>query len=271
MFQCALGRVSSAVVFPQESLSLSVYVDAGGRAGRKRVWGGLAAVGDNEDLWIRRKMTALATEHAASLEATGELKGGQLQLPDVVRAGRAIVTESRRICFWANWYPSPDETAAETFLRSLAQVRVAQGRQDTAFNQSRNDACVAYIKSLTPVNRWKVFSLIAHLQWLVGELRNSGVGPQLGRVHLYVDGEDLPSPEGANDLVKLMFAASLQHSGMSLRTTGRAYEEAGQQGAVRVDLNVGSAGSPGLQFVDILLQAVQRQLPGGAASWPKAS
>ena len=59
-----------------------------------------------------------------------------------------------------------------------------------------------------------------------------------------------------------MFAASLQHAGMSVVRTGKALHEDVRYGSITVDLDADSATSAGLQFTDILLQAVQRQLPG---------
>lgn len=262
MFQCALGRVHSEVVLPSESLNLFVYIDAGGWAKSKRVWGGLAAFGRLEDNWIDRKIHDLGIQHPHARETTGELKGRRLDLGAVVDTGRLILSEGRRMCFWSNWYPKPDQSAADDFLRAFGGIRAARWRLDASRIQARNDAWAGYLERLKPVNRWKVFSLLAHLQWLVQEIRRTRVGHQLSRVELLVDREALPSPAKAGELVKTMFAASLQHAGMSLAKTGRAYEETPQEGAVRVDMDANSAVSSGLQLVDVLLQAVQRRLPG---------
>jgi hypothetical protein len=49
------------------------------------------------------------------------------------------------------------------------------------------------------------------------------------------------------------------------RLTGKALRESPDEGAVRIDMDADSRQIPGLQVVDILLQAVQRRLPGYVA------
>jgi hypothetical protein len=65
--------------------------------------------------------------------------------------------------------------------------------------------------------------------------------------------------------MKEAVAATFQAAGMSYRLTGSALREEATEGAIAVDLAGDSRKCKGLQYVDILLQVVQRQLPGFAA------
>jgi len=147
-------------------------------------------------------------------------------------------------------------------LDAFAGIRAARWRLDATRIQTRNDSWAAYLRGLKPVNQWKVFSVIAHVHWLVGEIKRVGVGSQLASVRLLVDREDLPSPSTASSFVKAALAASFQSAGMSLSTTGTAHDEDPQEGAVTVEMDSDSSASSGIQLADILLQAVQRRLPG---------
>ncbi|MCA8972148.1 MAG: hypothetical protein KDC95_20340 [Planctomycetes bacterium] len=262
MFQYALGRVHSVIELPPESLSLSLHVDAGGRAGNKRVWGGLAAMGEIEDAWIGDTMSRLVEDQQGSKSGPGEVKGRDLDLATVVDIGQRMRSDDRRIIFWSNWYPEPNHALSSQMIKAFAEVRAARWRLDAARIQARNNTWSDYLRRLKSVNQWKVLSVLAHVQWLVGELKRVRMGRQVGAVRMLVDREDLPTPSVAASLVKTMIAASFQDAGMSLATTGSAYEERPEQGAITVNMEGDSSAYAGLQLVDILLQAVQRRLPG---------
>lgn len=98
------------------------------------------------------------------------------------------------------------------------------------------------------------------------EVRRTKLGHQLNSVRLIVDREDFPNVEACAILIKEALSAILQAAGISYSLTGRAYKEKATEGAITVDLNGDSCKCQGLQCVDILLQVVQRQLPGFSAA-----
>lgn len=54
MFQTAIGRIGSKIVSAPLSLEMRVFLDAGGKANRRRVWGGLAIIGERELDWLQK-------------------------------------------------------------------------------------------------------------------------------------------------------------------------------------------------------------------------
>jgi hypothetical protein len=76
-----------------------------------------------------------------------------------------------------------------------------------------------------------------------------------------IDEEDLPAPMRANRFITAFVAAGLQGTGMSFRRTGGCFRRVDTGGCyVTVDACAKSDKHPGLQYVDIQLQVVQRQL-----------
>lgn len=266
MLQCLLGRIGSALKAPPDSLDLHVFLDAGGRATNRRVWGGLAAVGDDELRWIGHEVARLGRDCPHVVTPAGEVKGKHLQLEEAIALGNRIREEGRRIVFWANWYPDPsneDVTRLREYLRStLASLRPARHRLDARIVEAWHRRMEVYYRRLKPENQHKLLSAITHLQWLFEELARRCTAGQLQRCHLLMDDENLPDPDGASLLLKSFLAAGLRAAGMSCRRTGTAYRESALEGAVTVEGNVDSCDAPGMQYLDVLLQVVQRQLPG---------
>lgn len=266
MFQGALGRLSARIQAPAESLSLQVFVDAGGRASENRVWGGLAVVDNLEATWLDTTMYDLRSKHDQLCLPTGELKGSALPDREIHSLGRRIEDEDHRILFWANWYPTADHprmvalaTKIVSFLRAL---RADRYRLDSTQINDRYNRMTTFLKELKGINRHKVVSTIAHLAWLTEEVRRADLGPQLGSVEIVLDREDIPLPHDCAEFLRLFIAASLQAVGMSARLTWRTLNEEPDRGAITVNPNAESMKTPGVQFVDVLIQGVQRGLPG---------
>lgn len=94
----ALGRIGSAVIAPNESLDLHIFIDAGGQADSTRVWGGLAC--DAHELsWIDTELSRLKALLPQSLEKDGELKGKHVPIEIAKESGRKFHQEDRRILF----------------------------------------------------------------------------------------------------------------------------------------------------------------------------
>ncbi len=266
MFQGALGRLGSRIQAPAESLSLQVFVDAGGRATENRVWGGLAAIGDIEATWLAGAMLDLKSRHQQLCLPTGELKGSALPDSEIRSLGCRMRDEDHRILFWANWYPAAEHprmiaqaTRTIAFLRSL---RADRYRLDAKQIDDRYSRMATFLADLKGINRHKVVSTLTHLEWLTKELKRTSLGAQLGSVKIVLEREDIPLPRDCAEFLRLFVVASLQSVGMSARLTWRALREAPDEGAITIDPGAESADNPGLQFVDILLQGVQRGLPG---------
>jgi len=270
MFQDAIGRVGSRILAPPKSFPLFVYIDAGGRSEVTRVWGGLVAVGEAEDAWLLEALRDLRVRNVPTNPPTEELKGAVLPSAEIRRVARRLREEDHRVLFWANWYPeasSPEITRiSKRAIAEIRSIRADRLRLDAPAIQSRYNGMADYLDGLKSVNRYKVMSVLAHLQWLMAELERVHLGPQVGSVRVLVDQEGLPEPAQAADLVKLHVAASLQAVGMSVRLTGKALREGHDKGAVVVDMNADSRDFPGLQLTDMLLQLVQRKLPGYGGS-----
>jgi hypothetical protein len=269
MFQTAIGRIGSWVDAGDRTLALSIFLDAGGQQSEHRLWGGLAVLDNRERVWLASALDALRAECPEAVETSGELKGKRLPLAVAKRAGQRLREEDRRILFWANWYPRSSDTDVRrvraNFLRHMALRQVDPHRLDRTTVARWFRESEAYFGTLPEVNAHKVLSILAHLQWLVGELARVDLARQLREVDVVVDREDFALPTVCARLVKSFLAASLQGAGMCYRLTGRAFREDGEEGAVRVTIHGESTQHPGLQYTDLLLQVVQQQLPGARA------
>jgi len=123
-----------------------------------------------------------------------------------------------------------------------------------------------HFDALPPINGHKIISILAHLGWLFREIKRVNLGPQLRAVHILIDTENLPAPVLNNRFLTGFLAAGLQGAGMSFRRTGGCFRRVDKGGChVTVDGSAKSDQHAGLQYVDILLQVVQRQLPGYGA------
>jgi len=266
VFQGAVGRLGSRIQAPEESLALHVFVDSGGRAAENRVWGGLAAIGDRETGWLEGSILDLKHTHQSLCLPTGELKGSVL--PDsVIRSlGRRMRDEDHRILFWANWYPTADHprmvAPATKTIGFLKALRADRFRLDSRRINDRYRRMATFLEGLKGINRHKVISTIAHLGWLTEELKRRSLAAQLGSVRMVLDREDIPLPRDCSEFLRMFVTTSLQAVGMSARLTWRALGGEPGEGAITIDPGGESADHPGLQFVDILLQGVQRGLPG---------
>jgi len=98
-----IGRLGSLVRVPSNSLDLYVFVDAGGRASERRLWGGLACIGDREIAWLRQRLDDLKKTLPNCLEPSGELKGKHVPTPIAQQLGQDLREEDRRSLFWATW------------------------------------------------------------------------------------------------------------------------------------------------------------------------
>ena len=266
MVLCALGRVASRIILPNDSLSMSVYVDAAGRPANQRVWGGLATFGTHEEVWLAEAVNELRKRNPGAISEDGELKGKNLDTSTIKATGRRIRTEDRQIVFWANQYPDWQcgvaTALAQDFEDQSRSFRASKVHLEQTAYQRLLDGMSAYYQKLKGVNRWKFLSIVTHIQWLVNEIQRVRLGRQISSAELHVDRENFSLPSVCAKMLKQFFAAALQSVGMSTRTTGCAWTESPKQGAVRVDVDCDSRCSVGLQYVDILLQAVQRKLPG---------
>jgi hypothetical protein len=263
----ALGRIGSAEIAPSESLDLHIFIDAGGKADSTRVWGGLACVA-HELSWIDSELSRLKALLPYKVEKNGELKGRDVPIEIAKESGLKLRQEDRRILFWANQYPKFDEpeiTKMSTlFSEALANLHPdpthLECQEIEEWNTERRD----YLDGLAkPVNRHKLISMIAHMNWLYDEIRRVNLGPQLRSASIVIDEENLPGPMPANRLLTAFFAAGLQSAGMSYRRTGGCFRRIDTGGChVTVNASAKSHECAALQYVDIHIQVVQRQLPG---------
>jgi hypothetical protein len=267
MFQMALGRLGSAVIAPSESLDLHVFIDAGGRSNSKRVWGGLALLNAHELSWVDTELSRLRALCHDALDRSGELKGKNVPTQIAKDAGLKFRQEDRRILFWANWYPEFDGPELIETRHQLSQFLNELRPDATHLERSEIEAWHTdirdYFDGLLPVNGHKVISMVAHLIWLYREIAKVNLGPQLRSARVVIDEENLPTPKLTNRFLTSFVAAGLQGAGMSNRRTGGCFRRVDTGGChVTVDAAAKSEEHAGLQYVDILLQVVQRQLPG---------
>jgi hypothetical protein len=104
-------------------------------------------------------------------------------------------------------------------------------------------------------------------QTALGRLGSAVIAPSESLdLHVFIDDENLPTPELNNRFLAGFVAAGLQGAGMSFRRTGGCFRRVDIGGChVTLDASAKSDEHAGLQYVDILLQVVQRQLPGFTA------
>ncbi len=267
MFQTALGRLGSAVIAPSDSLDLHVFIDAGGRSNSKRVWGGLALLNAQELSWIDTELSRLRASLPDAINQSGELKGKNVPTQIAKDSGLRFRQEDRRILFWANWYPEFDGPELIEVRRQLSQFLTDLRPNATHLERSEIEAWHTdlrdYFNRLPPVNGHKVISIVAHLVWLFREIARVNLGPQLRSAQVVIDEENLPTPELTNRFLTGFVAAGLQGAGMSFRRTGGCFRRVDTGGChVAVDASAKSHQHAGLQYADILVQVVQRQLPG---------
>jgi len=270
MFITAIGRLGSIIEVPADSLYLHIFLDAGGRASGKRVWGGLACVGDQELVSLARKLDDLKVVLPKCVEGSGELKGKRVRTSLAKELGRRLREEDRRSVFWATWCCEMDHPIL-TILRDLFSEFLSSQKADSLRPDRkqvekwfrRMDSC---FKRLKYVNQHKLISLLQHMKWLGDEVRRTGLGRQLRSVRVIVDREDFPNADVCAVLMKEAVSATSQAAGMSYRLTGSTFREEATEGAIAVDLAGNSSECQCLQCVDILLQVVQRQLPGFSAA-----
>lgn len=267
MFQGAVGRIVPRVLPPSPMLDLVAYLDAGGQPSRHRVWGGLATVSEHGLRWIETTLAELRTAHPEAVQPTGEIKGRDAGLDAAVKLGSRLREEDPGLLFWANWYPRSDGGAMHRIQEQLAVFlarrravpsRLDRDRVGAAFDRAGRFYAHALRR---PVNRHKVVSMLAHLTWLTTRCGEWRLAECLRSVTLVIDNENLPAPAEAAYFIKTFAAAQFQAAGMAARLTGTAlFEEAGV-GTIQVRVDADSAREPGLQVVDVLLQAVQQRLP----------
>ncbi len=270
MFLTALGRLGSEVIAPSESLDLHVFIDAGGRANSKRVWGGLALLDSRELSWVDSELAHLRASFPGALKPTGELKGKNVPTQIAKDAGLRLRQEDRRILFWGNWYPEFDGLELieirRLFSNFLTDLRPNAAHLERSEIEAWHTDMRDYFDKLPPVNGHKVISMITHFTWLFREIARVNLGPQLRSAHVMIDEENLPTPKLTNRFLTGFVAAGLQGAGMSNRRTGGCFRRINTGGChVTVDASAKSDKHAGLQYADILLQVVQRKLPGFTA------
>lgn len=259
MFQTAIGRIHSPILSPSGTLDMKIFLDAGGKAGRQRVWGGLATIGESELPWIKKILDELGNDTHNS-----EIKGRNLLTSEITNAGRKILEQKRRILFWANWFPDCKKQDSQN-LSDILTVALKEMRPNKYHLEQRTikewyDSNAQYFASLKTINKYKIVSIVAHIQWLIGEISRRNVGHQLRSVEVVIDRENFPDEGKCGLLIKTFLAAALQSVGMSCSLTGRAFRELANEGAVTVDVSGESESSVGIRYVDILLQVVLRKV-----------
>ncbi len=260
MFQTVLGRIGNIIECPPRSLDMQVFVDAAGKAGNKRVWGGLAAIGDSEITWMDNVLDDIAKDQ----KQNQELKGRDLDTSVIKDIGRKILEDDRRIIFWANWildwrHEKSDRLSCrlEDALKSL-KANPLHLERNTIENLYNSNS--AYFSNLKQVNKHKLLSIIVHLQWLLSEIKRVKIGHQLKSVRFIIDKENFPKEEKCGALVKTFISASLQSTGMDISLTGKSFREDASEGSVVVDIAGESEKNVGIRYVDILIQAVLRKV-----------
>lgn len=260
MFETAIGRVQNIIEGPPRSLDMWVYLDAGGKAGNQRVWGGLAAIGVSEINWIEKVLNDIGenTNDAA------ELKGRELGIDVIKLAGRRIREEDRRVLFWANklpdWCDKKSQECSRLLNRNLTSMKPNLYHQEQLSIEIWQDDIASYFEELKPINKHKLLSIIMHIQWLIDEIKRTRLGGQLKSARLIVDSENFPNETQCGIVVKSFFAAGLQSAGMAYSLTGTTFREEAHEGNVSVNVAGKSENDAGIRYVDILLQAVLRKV-----------
>jgi len=263
MFQTAIGRINSRIEAPSQSLDMKIFIDAGGQAEHQRVWGGLASIGSNEINWMKEILEKISKKN--NIPISQELKGFKLPLEEIKSSGRMILENDRRILFWGNWILAWDEKKAEDLTRTLELA--LNSMKPNSYNLQKDSIAVWYKKQSSyfsklrkPVNKYKILSIIVHLQWIINEVERCKLGKQLKSVEVIIDNENFPKVNKCGVLIKHFVAAGLQRAGMHYTLTGKALEEEANEGAIVVNAAGKSEDVVGIRFVDILLQAVLRKV-----------
>lgn len=260
MFQTAIGRIHSVIDCPAKTLDLWIFLDAGGKAGKQRVWGGVAAIGDSELNWITQVLDDIDGDNSGNVE----LKGRDIETEIIKATGRRLCEEERRIIFWANWILDWQDDKSQRFSRKLGGLLNSLKPNPYSIEQiaieSWQNNMAGYFQNLKPVNKHKLLSILVHLQWLVKEIERVNIGSQLKSVHLVIDNENFPNESKCGVLVKSFLSAGLQSVGMNYSLTGAMFRENAHEGAICVDVVGKSEGNSGIRFVDVLLQAVLRKV-----------
>ncbi len=261
MFQTAVGRVHSIIESPPRTLDMWVFLDAGGKAGNQRVWGGLAAIGETELSWIAKALNDIGEDNN---NGATELKGRELGTEVIKAAGRRILEEDRRIIFWANWLLDWEDQKSKEFSKrlgdALAFLKPNPYHLEQRTIETWQNDIASYFEELKPVNQHKLLSIIIHIQWLISEIKSTQLGGQLKSASLTIDNENFPNEAQCGSLVKFFFAAGLQSAGMDCSLTGTAFREESCEGSVSVNVAGKSEKDAGIRYVDILLQAVLRKV-----------
>jgi hypothetical protein len=250
----------------ESPLAAFLYFDAGGSADQDRTWGGLAAIGKDENNYLASALNTLKERNPKEVDkSSGELKGGDLRSRELVFAlgqirGHKMVFRGRRI-------PAPDsdqrlveiQRGFPAMIESLS-VNPKQRRRDELLKLKSR--LVAYLRDVqsNKVNTHKYFSVLVEFNRLIDAIGKTGEGPNLKEVFVYVDNESFKVPEECAWGLKWFIAACLQAIGMSNKLNGNAPNEEAEEGAVQLKVDCDSAKYPGIQYVDILLQGVKRDL-----------
>lgn len=260
MFQTAIGRIQSIIESPPRTLDMWVFLDAGGKAGNQRVWGGLAAIGESELSWIANALKDIGED----VNGNTELKGRELGTEVIKAAGRKILEEDRRVIFWANWLLDWKDQKSQEFSIIFGDVLASLKPNPYHLEQLSIEAwqydIANYFEELRPINQHKLLSIIIHIQWLITEINRTKLGGQLKSARLIIDNENFPNETQCGAVVKSFFAAGLQSAGMHCSLTGTAFREESCEGPVRVNVAGKSENDAGIRYVDVLLQAVLRKV-----------
>jgi hypothetical protein len=261
MFQAAIGRINSIIEAPPQTLDMKIFIDAGGKADNRRVWGGLAVIGTSEIKWMKDVLDDI---HKSNKISSKELKGRELSIEEIKSTGRMIREQDRRILFWANWIECWNEENAQKFARELENAFSSMRSNCTRLDKDSIDAWyksqASFFSKLKPINKHKVLSINELLQWVISEIKKCKLGHQLKSVEIVIDNENFQNEKDCGVLFKHIISAGLQSAGMHYTLTGKALKEHAQEGAVNVNVTGKSEDVVGIRFVDILLQAVLRKV-----------
>ena len=156
----------------------------------------------------------------------------------------------------------------EESRRPNQNIRTSFKFHEAKFIQSKKNTISVWYKTQSsyfsklrkPVNKYKILSIIVHLQWIINEVERCKLGKQLKSVEVTIDNENFPKEKNCGVLIKHFVAAGLQRVGMHYTLTGKALEERANEGAIVINVAGNSENVVGIRFVDILLQAVLRKV-----------
>jgi len=257
MFQTTIGRIDSTIEAPSQTLDIKIFIDAGGKADYRRVWGGLAVIGTSEVEWMKD------TLEKYDKPKNKELKGKDLSTEEIISIASSIREENRRILFWANWIECWNEENAQKLATEFENFLSSMKSNNYHLEKNSIDAWyksqASFFSKLKPINKHKILSIIELFHWFYIEIEKRKLGHQLKSVEVIIDNENFPSERDCGILVKHIISASLQSAGMHYALTGKALDECAQEGAVNVNIAGKSENVVGIRFVDVLLQRVLRK------------